>query len=134
MDLFEALDKYRHAEFAWGEMDCCLFVANVLRDLYGRDYAEPWRGSYDSERGALRLISRHGGVQGLATEAFGPMRGMVNARRGSVALVGPPWADPDAIGELLGIVDGGGIVCLTDKGFIRVPMSAGLGCWTVSGE
>lgn len=131
MELFEALEKFRHAEFSYGTADCCLFVADVLLLTTGHDYARPWRGKYRSESGALRLVAKAGGVDKIATEAFGPMRPPLLMRRGSPVLIGAPWAEADAIGKALGICDGAGIVYLTAKGLARAPLSAAEGCFNV---
>lgn len=130
MDLFDALEKYRDVQFRYGKADCCLFVADVLKETTGRDYAEPWRG-YKGKRGALKILAEHAGLAGLATAAFGPMRGPLCARRGDPVLVGPPWIELDEIGEALGIFDGAGVICLTDKGLQRVPLTAVRGAWNV---
>lgn len=132
MTRIDALARYANAEFAWGRLDCCLFVADVLKDIHGVDYAKQWRGSYRSQRGALKLVAEYGGVGGLASAAFGPMKPPLLARRGDPVLFRGSLA-PDGIDEALGVCDGA-IVCLTDKGLMRVPMSAAVGCWHVGGD
>jgi len=131
MKLAAALKKYQTVEFRYGDYDCGLFVAAVVRDVTGVDYALPFRGKYCSEFGALRLVQAHGGFQGIASAAFGLMHPMSEVRPGSPVWIGPPYVEKDTIREALGVFDGQNIVCLTDKGLIEVPITAGRGCWHV---
>jgi hypothetical protein len=48
--------------FVWGETDCCLFVADWVREVTGIDPAAEWRGCYWSLRTARRLCRHHGGI------------------------------------------------------------------------
>jgi hypothetical protein len=40
----------------WGECDCCLFVADICRDMTNVDPASPWRGRYASKEEAHKLM------------------------------------------------------------------------------
>lgn len=131
MQLFDAIEKHRESVFQYGTLDCCLFVADVLREIHGVDHAAPWRSQYRSLTGALRLVRKHGGVQGIAAAAFGDMRPPLLARRGDPVLIGPPYVERDGIDAALGIFDGHGVIYLTDKGLARAPLSAIIGVWHV---
>lgn len=67
--------RRRHA---WGELDCCLFMADWVQAVTGRDPAGPYRGAYDGPRQALRLLRAEGGLYALSwrlAEAAGlPLR------------------------------------------------------------
>lgn len=44
----------------WGAHDCALFAADCIAAMTGVDLAEGWRGTYDTEAGALRIIAEAG--------------------------------------------------------------------------
>lgn len=48
--------------FAWGVNDCCLWACDWVRLQTGRDPMAGWRGRYSTRLGALRRISRAGGM------------------------------------------------------------------------
>jgi len=50
------MEFYDKAKFKWGELDCCLFSANVILDKYGFDLAKEFRGEYSSEEEAYNKI------------------------------------------------------------------------------
>lgn len=52
------------APFAWGKSDCCLTVADCLVAMGLPDPMAVYRGRYDSERGAMRMFARDGGLEG----------------------------------------------------------------------
>lgn len=131
MELSEALEQYKDTEFKYGTLDCCLFVANVIRDVTGKDYAAQWRGRYDSEFGALRMVAEHKDLKGLASYAFGNLMPMTDAVDGNPAIIGPPFCEHDSIGAALGICRGNDIVYLTEKGLAWIPKLFGRGCFNV---
>lgn len=47
--------------FLWGQHDCCLFAADCAEAMSGVNYADGWRGTYDSETGAKKALLRGGG-------------------------------------------------------------------------
>ncbi|MBX3605377.1 MAG: hypothetical protein KF788_08900 [Piscinibacter sp.] len=75
------------APFAWGVNDCCLFAADCVLAVTGRDPAEDLRGAYADERGAARLLAAHGGVVELAIARLGPVVPAALAQPGDVGLV-----------------------------------------------
>jgi hypothetical protein len=48
-----------HGEVRWGEDDCALWVAGILRDALGYDPAARWRGYVDRD-GAARAVGALG--------------------------------------------------------------------------
>ena len=54
----------------WGVNDCCLFVADWVVAVTGRDPATPWRGAYRGERAAHRILTRGGGLLAVVAPAF----------------------------------------------------------------
>lgn len=131
MDVNAALQKYADAEFSYGRLDCCLFVANVIQDVTGIDYAEKWRGRYSTELGALRVIAEYGSLVALASSAFGQLKPFWSAKKGDPVLLSQAIVEQDGVGEALGVFDGDVIVYLTESGLAEAPISAARGCWNV---
>lgn len=71
------LDHYIEATkgrtFEWGALDCVTFAANWRTLITGVDPIAEWRGTYKTEREALRLITSLGcdGLEALGTRLFG---------------------------------------------------------------
>lgn len=72
--------------FAWGSNDCCMFAADAVLAITGRDPAEDLRGTYSDERGARRLIQANGGLTSIAAARSGPEVAVAHARVGDVVL------------------------------------------------
>jgi hypothetical protein len=60
---------WRSSPFQWGTDDCILSVCEFVRLVTGVDPAEPWRGSYSDEEGAIEISAPFGG--NLALFEFG---------------------------------------------------------------
>lgn len=116
----DILAGYRDAEFEWGKLDCCLFCAEVVRELHGKDFATGWRARYRSKAGALRLMEEYGGVEGIVREILGEPVPPLLARRGDPVLAREIEVVPE--GESLGIADGRHAVLLTQRGLVTVPL------------
>jgi len=128
----QALAKYSDVTFKYGKLDCCLFVLNVVRDLTGTDYAAQWRGKYNSELGALRIVQKYGSLAGTISHLLGAgMRPIWSVREGYPVLLSSQLTDHDSIGSAIGIYDGADLVYLTESGLARAPIMAGRGCWHV---
>lgn len=54
--------------FAWGSNDCCLFAADCVKAVTGRDPAADLRGAYSDAAGAARMLAKLGGVDGIADQ------------------------------------------------------------------
>lgn len=100
-------DRALALPFAFGAADCCLFGADWVRERLGLDPASAWRG-YRGERGAARLLARHGGVIGLARTGFGSV-GLSETRTPTIGAVGvlPIVTPAGDRAEGVGIFDGG---------------------------
>lgn len=121
--LISVIQKYRNNKFKWGEFDCALFVANVLYDLYGVDYAGQLRGTYDTEIGSHRALKQWGGLTGFLDQTFHPID--INyAQRGDIVMVPP---------RSVGICTGRRVACVTERdGIAYIPMRQGVSAWRVS--
>lgn len=62
MDMVEkTLKKWRQSTLEWGKTDCMLSIADYLVLCGYSDYGKPFRGMYDDENGAKRMIADAGG-------------------------------------------------------------------------
>lgn len=129
--LVEALAEARTKPFEWGKFDCCLFAADVVRDIDGRDPAAPFRGRYRTAIGAYRALKRYagGGVAETAAKALAAMGcpeiPRKRAQRGDVVLI-----DTD-LGDALGICIGGKVACAAPSGLSYLPLSAARRAWHI---
>jgi hypothetical protein len=58
------LEAAKRTPFAYGVMDCCLFVAGAIAAQTGSDPAAPYRGTYSTKREASAQYLRGRGVSG----------------------------------------------------------------------
>ncbi len=91
------LIEFQNKSFAWGEHDCCLFAANVVRELTGVDHAVDLRGAYTTAQEAAEVLKKHGGVRKIASDALGNEIPALTAQRGDVVLIDGPHGDTLAI-------------------------------------
>lgn len=120
--------------FAYGEMDCCLFVADCVEAMTGTDLAVRFRGKYRSRKEALQLAKREtgrGSIRALIEKTikeFGLREvPLPYTQRGDIVLV----AQKDAY--LLGILalNGKEILAASKTGFLRLPLSRAVCAWRI---
>lgn len=109
--------------FEWGSNDCCLFAANGVLAMTGKDYGEPYRG-YKTAKGALSKL-KDSGVDGVATKALGPAKPPPFARRGDVV------SFESGNGLALGLCVGAKIASVGPGGLTMLPMNLALLAWSV---
>jgi len=117
----------------WGQWDCCMLLANWVRENTGVDPAADLRGTYHSEFGWRRILAREGAMvevvrkrllaAGLTETAPGEairledvpeiIRGF---RAGDLAVVMIP-----SVGPTGAIFTGRGFAAKLDSGLMRVP-------------
>lgn len=103
--------------FLWGEHDCCLFAADCAEAMTGDNFADGWRGTYDSETGAKKALLRCGGSLEKVLSKYLDEVPVKMAQRGDVAVV------ENAGTRCAGVIYGGavwvpgeeGLVCLRIK-------------------
>lgn len=106
--------------FAWGRHDCVRFAGGAVEAATGRKPALP---TWTSERGALRVLARLGGLE-AAVDGVLTRTPAALAQRGDVALV------DDAA---LGVVEGEFVLALSpDAGLVRLPRSAIRTAWSAT--
>lgn len=103
--------------FLWGEHDCCLFAAYCAEAMTGENFADGWRGTYDSETGAKKALLRGGGSLEKVLAKYLDEVPVKMAQRGDIAIV-------ENVGtRCAGVIYGGavwvpgetGLVCLRVK-------------------
>lgn len=116
-----------HADdpFVWGQTDCCMFVANWVEALTGKDYAEPYRGKYSDQIGAMRILAEHGGMVKFIESMLGDVQPPLTARRGDIV-----WGDYEE-GPAVGIMAGHAAAYVCDNGIAMKPLETIKGCWHV---
>ncbi|WP_449397327.1 DUF6950 family protein [Enterobacter ludwigii] len=103
--------------FLWGEHDCCLFAADCAEAMTGDNFANGWRGTYDSETGAKKALLRGGGSLENVLAKYLDEVPMKMAQRGDIAVV------ENSGTRCAGVIYGGavwvpgeaGLVCLRIK-------------------
>jgi len=73
--------------FLWGEHDCCLFAADCAEAMTGENFADGWRGTYDSETGAKKALLRGGGSLEKVLAKYLDVVPVKMAQRGDIAIV-----------------------------------------------
>lgn len=73
--------------FLWGEHDCCLFAADCAEAMTGENFADGWRGTYDSETGAKKALLRGGGSLEKVLAKYLDEVPVKMAQRGDIAIV-----------------------------------------------
>lgn len=66
-----AVKEYDGKESDWGEADCCQFVNTYWFNLTGENFGAGASVQYQNQTGALKILSKHGGMQGLLTHFLG---------------------------------------------------------------
>lgn len=94
--LLALTESREEVPFEWGKYDCCLFAADVVKEMTGEDYAEPFRGKYTTEEGARALLDEKGGLVEYIDSVL-PRKDVNFAQRGDVVLV------TTDLGDTLGI-------------------------------
>lgn len=112
--------------FAWGRQDCAIFAADCAWAITGQDPAAEVRGAYSTAFGAARVLySLGGGLQDMATAAFGPSVPPLMATVGDVVLV----QTPD--GPALTVCNGDHLLGPSSNGLAVMSLADGLQAWRV---
>lgn len=118
------VDTRRSTPFAWGAQDCCSFALDALAACRGHRPALPgWR----TERGAVRVLRRLGGMAGAADALAGPRIAPALAQRGDVVLV----SQPGLFGTALAVCMGPVAYAAGAEGLVRVPRALWQQAWRI---
>lgn len=128
VQLSNYIKKQQAKPFVWGEHDCALFAANWLLERTGRNIARQLRGCYCSEQSSIDHIQQLGYVD-LSDAVHGllgkPIKHVKLVQRGDIALLDSPQ------GIACGIVCADGVVALSHRCLITVPLSHVVAAWRV---
>lgn len=122
MKVYAALNKWKRREFTYGDADCCQFAAFIVKELTGKDYASAF--SYSSEGEAKALISQKGELVDFIGSILG--KPSFELKDGDPCVVTLP-----IVGQACGVKLSEHIVCLTEKGMVRVPNRYLVAGWSV---
>lgn len=118
--------------FAWGRADCALFAADCVWALTQKDPAAAWRGTYEDESGAARIIAAAGGLAGLVEQGLAAIGVPVQRVAPSFGQRGDPVLFEGALGPTLGVIYGTGFVARGPRGLVTLPvMVTGAVAWAV---
>tara|TARA_B100000575_G_scaffold107301_1_gene85420 strand:- start:2136 stop:2504 length:369 start_codon:yes stop_codon:yes gene_type:complete len=122
MRVHAALNKWQRRQFKYGDADCCQFIAFVVKELTGRDYAANFH--YESEAQAQVLIGREGELVDFIGSILG--KPSHELKDGDPCVVSAP-----IVGQVCGIKLKDKVVCLTNKGFAQIPDRYLISGWSV---
>lgn len=109
--------------FVWGEHDCALMVADAAVAMTGKDFGKPFRGKYNTARGAAEALRAYGAgtLQRTLTAVFGNPIHPAFAQRGDAVM---------ASGNA-GICMGETALFLTDDGLTMTPRAEWTKAWAI---
>ncbi|MDX7735884.1 DUF6950 family protein [Aeromonas caviae] len=111
--------------FAWGENDCCLFVADVCLAACGKDPAADYRGRYRTELGAKRALAKTHGSIAAALDALFERVPVAMAQRGDALVFDGPQ------GQTAAVMWAGRVWAMTEQGARHIPDAVPLFAWRV---
>lgn len=82
------VERARALPFAWGRHDCVTLTAGWFKLMTGRDVHAPFRGLYDTEAAALKLMAANGvrTMEAAGDFLFGdPVPSVLRLGRGDIA-------------------------------------------------
>ncbi|NWO06875.1 MAG: hypothetical protein HLX50_14620 [Alteromonadaceae bacterium] len=111
--------------FEWGSNDCCLFAADAILAMGGRDVAKDVRGRYKTAIGAHRIMKKlgSGSLVELLTQRLGEPDGLIT--RGSIIVV-------ESNGELVAGVFYQKPWALTERGLQGMPLESIVQSWSLN--
>ena len=122
MKVYAALNKWKRRDFSYGDADCCQFAAFIVKELTGKDYSSEF--SYSSEDEAEALIAQKGELIDFIGGILG--KPSFELKDGDPCIVNLP-----IVGQACGVRLSNHIVCLTEKGMVRVPNRYLVAGWSV---
>lgn len=127
MILARCLREAEGKVFSWGEHDCCLWTADVVKAMTGVDYAMEFRGTYNTRAGAIRaLIELADGSLTKLLDVFFDRVEVAYSQRGDVVVM---FYDDM---ETLGVCVGDRAAFVTKRGLIYISMQNVLRAWAVT--
>lgn len=134
MDLQLIFDRHmdrvvRSPHVCWGKDDCCLWVADIVKDVCGIDLAEPFRGKYRTSNGAARTLEQYagGGLVKAAVKRAAELHLKEIDAPGQQRLAVSVCANK--AGPLLAVWNGFGWLVRTEHGCASLPVHWMVICW-----
>lgn len=93
-EMNEFIEANKDRQFKYGEWDCCIFTASIVKIISGKDYIKEFK--YKTKKKAYDLIQKAGGLVQILDERFERLDNMNLAQRGDLC-----YKD-DAIGICIG--------------------------------
>lgn len=111
--------------FVWGQLDCCLFAADVVLQITGHDHAAEFRGRYSTAAGAKKALHRYGqgDIKATMTAKLGEPLPVLMARRGDFILAATE------LGDSLGICMGAAAAFKSPTGVAYLRLDQCLCSW-----
>lgn len=121
--LITTLEAARVRPFVWGELDCCLFVADCCVAVCGVDPAAAYRGRYTTAIGSQRVLTKeHGSIAAVLDAHFQRIAPELAQRGDPVVFDGP-------LGQTAGLMWAGQVWAMTELGARPVPDAVPLLAW-----
>lgn len=120
------IDQRRRMKFSWGKNDCCLFSADSVLTITGKDFAEAYRGTYSDEASAQRLIAQFGSLEQLCSSLMN-----ITPVNATYADIGDVVLASYAGRELLGVANGVHALAVSSEGIILLPLAVCTKTWKV---
>lgn len=124
--LIELIQARREEPFAWGSNDCCMWAADAVKVMTGRDPAEDLRGRYRSASGAARVLARLGGIASAGARC-GEEVPRLCAQVGDIGLV-----SSDGTREALAVCIGEHWLAVVKNGLGLIDLDRVLKTWRVA--
>ncbi len=126
--LFVVIKTASQRKFEWGKNDCALFACDCAKAVTGVDYAEKFRGEYNTRKTAMTALKTLEGVDdlpALADKYLGERISLKHAQRGDVVLL--------TINSMkaLGVITGTHATFLAPKGIQTILVSDCTCAWKV---
>lgn len=123
--LIALIEARRYHPFGWGDMDCCLWVADAVQAMTGRDPASDVRADYSTARGAQAVLLKVGGLDGAGARC-GDSIGRLFAAVGDVGIVN------DGARDVLAVCTGEHWMVTTKTGLGTLPYESVRSAWRVA--
>lgn len=122
------IDDMRGVPFAWGSHDCCTFAVADYEAMLGEP--PPKLPAWADYTSAQQLVADRALGDWLNDIVGAPLDGWAWARRGDLVLIaGKSKETPH--GELIGVVGGSMICCLSMSGVAFLPLNRGIRTWRI---
>ena len=129
------VERFRHARFEWGQIDCRIFAASFVDARCGTDWLRTLDRElplYHDDFSAVKVVTAAGGWENIVTQFLGAPVPISEAEFGDVILGhgNPPLERAAA----LGICDEEYFMAPGPRGLVWLPMSNALACWKCQPE